>query len=678
MGIQFKLLLTSITATVFLIAVTVSISTWEFSSYVQESTDEQIQSIGSNIEHDVSMLHDLALEQTLSYSHRADVLAALKNGNREELFKIYDSGKTKRKVDFFTIIDAEGKVFAQSSNRAKFGDVLGETPCVKQAMEQKQGVVNFESTPSILLSIRSAAPIFDTDEKTIVGVVSCGFRVDQEAWVKQLRDRFGVEATTFVGKTRKVTTLINPETNKPAIDTDLNNPVIEKVLFEERKGYHGVASIFGHRYKVSYNPAVDAHGNTIGIIFVGFPVGIQENLIMSNIRNNVIIALIGILIFILLLWIIVSRIVGPIRQMTAVSKDLASGSLDIQLDVQSRDELGVLAKEFRQLASALKAKTDVALTIAGGDLTTWVPLASPHDSLGIAFIKMRYAFYDSLKDLTTLAKAITLGGNQLEQTNERLVANSSESASQLRDISSSIDTLNTQTKSNAENSRNAENIATHAAKNSVEGREKMSRMTEAMTGITKSSEEIKNIIRVIDDIAFQTNLLALNAAVEAARAGQHGKGFAVVAEEVRNLAARSAKAAKETATLIEESIRQVQQGSHVAGETSESLNTIAEQVQEINTIIGQISRDADSQAQQLGEANASIGQVSDMAAQNTQVISESADAVARLTVTAQKLNTVTQHFHTNEGGRVMPPKGGIDNVIVPAHLEHGVLDRREG
>ena len=81
------------------------------------------------------------------------------------------------------------------------------------------------------------------------------------------------------------------------------------------------------------------------------------------------------------------------------------------------------------------------------------------------------------------------------------------------------------------------------------GQKQMKNMVGSMTDICKMSEQMKKVMKTIDEIAFHTNLLALNAAVEAARAGQHGKGFTVVAEEVRNLAARSAKAAKETAAL---------------------------------------------------------------------------------------------------------------------------------
>jgi methyl-accepting chemotaxis protein len=369
------------------------------------------------------------------------------------------------------------------------------------------------------------------------------------------------------------------------------------------------------------------------------------------------IAGVGLVIFVIALWFVVHRIVDPIRQMTKASEDLTAGILEIELDVHTGDELEKLATAFKSVAAALEEKTSVALKIAAGDLTTWVPLASEHDTLGKALINMRYGFFDSLKDLKSLAESVGREGDNLTQTNERLVTNTSESAAQLKDVAASLDELNTQTKKNSESSQQAESLALKAKNGSSEGLSKMHRMVSSMDSITKSSEEINKIIKVIDDIAFQTNLLALNAAVEAARAGTHGKGFAVVAEEVRNLAARSAKAARETADLIQESIRQVEQGSDAAKETSESLNTITSQVEEVSKIITQISRDSDDQTQRIGQVNSSVSSLSTTADQNTVTVSEAADAVTSISTTAHKLDVITQHFKANDGGKVTPPPG---------------------
>ncbi|MGL6195025.1 MAG: methyl-accepting chemotaxis protein [Thermoguttaceae bacterium] len=127
-----------------------------------------------------------------------------------------------------------------------------------------------------------------------------------------------------------------------------------------------------------------------------------------------------------------------------------------------------------------------------------------------------------------------------------------------------------QTTANAKNATEANQLAKQANDTEVNGQKMMQQMIESMASITKNSQEVQKVVKVIDDISFQTNLLALNAAVEAARAGQHGKGFAVVAEEVRNLAARSAKAAAETTQMIENNSKQINEGAGIASHTADT------------------------------------------------------------------------------------------------------------
>ena len=130
-----------------------------------------------------------------------------------------------------------------------------------------------------------------------------------------------------------------------------------------------------------------------------------------------------------------------------------------------------------------------------------------------------------------------------------------------------------------------------------------------MGAIEKSSQQISQIIGVIDEIAFQTNLLALNAGVEAARAGDAGRGFAVVASEVRALAQRSAEAAKEIKGLISTSTTQVGDGVVLVAETGKSLERIMAQVTEINNVVADIASGAKEQSAALEGVNAAINQM---------------------------------------------------------------------
>ena len=148
----------------------------------------------------------------------------------------------------------------------------------------------------------------------------------------------------------------------------------------------------------------------------------------------------------------------------------------------------------------------------------------------------------------------------------------------------------------------------------------------AMDAIAKSSQQISQIIGVIDEIAFQTNLLALNAGVEAARAGDAGRGFAVVASEVRALAQRSAEAAKEIKGLISTSTTQVEQGVKLVAETGKSLERIMAQVAEINGVVGEIAAGAKEQATGLERSTRAINQMDQATQQNAAMVEQSTAA----------------------------------------------------
>jgi methyl-accepting chemotaxis protein len=283
---------------------------------------------------------------------------------------------------------------------------------------------------------------------------------------------------------------------------------------------------------------------------------------------------------------------------------------------------------------------------AGGDLTAYVTgdYKGDHQLLKNALNDTLDSLNDILGQVSTAADQVASGSRQVSDSSQALSQGATEQASSLEEITASMTEMASQTKQNAENATQANQLATASRTNAEKGNQLMQEMVKAMADIDESSQSISKIIKAIDEIAFQTNLLALNAAVEAARAGVHGKGFAVVAEEVRNLAARSAKAAKETTEMIEGSIKKVNLGSDIAKKTAESLSEIVTGVGKVTDLVGEIAAASNEQAQGIGQVNQGLTQLDQVTQQNTSSAEESAAASEELSGQAGQLKTTISRF----------------------------------
>lgn len=242
------------------------------------------------------------------------------------------------------------------------------------------------------------------------------------------------------------------------------------------------------------------------------------------------------------------------------------------------------------------------------------------------------------------ASFISNSASQIFAGNNSLADRTDKHSSILQETTSSMNGLISTLRNNAENSRQANTLATEARVSAEHGGEVVSSAVQAMAEINKSSNMIAEIIGVIDDIAFQTNLLALNASVEAARAGEQGRGFAVVATEVRNLAGRSATAAKEIKELIKDSLKKVQAGTSLVNQSGETLDEIMDGVKQVGDIISDIDEASNKQIQGFELVNKAVNSMDEIVQQNAMLAEKTSEASGSMRDKAKELEELMQFF----------------------------------
>ncbi|NIA00642.1 methyl-accepting chemotaxis protein [Massilia sp. CCM 8734] len=308
---------------------------------------------------------------------------------------------------------------------------------------------------------------------------------------------------------------------------------------------------------------------------------------------------------------VVSRLTRPLRTLGATMTSLSSGEADlrVRLDVRGKDELAVIGEGFNAFVAKIHAV-----------------LVQVHES----------------------ADNVAQSSAEIAHGNNDLSARTEQQASSLEETAASIEQLTATVRDNAENAKQANQLAASASDVARKSGAAVSQVIATMTSINESSNKIVDIISVIDGIAFQTNILALNAAVEAARAGEQGRGFAVVASEVRNLAQRSAAAAKEIKTLIDDSVGKVAIGSRQVDEAGSTMEQVVASVGRVNAIIAEITVATGEQSQGISQVNQAIAEMDGVTQQNAALVEEAAAAAESLQFQASQLARAVNVFKLDD------------------------------
>lgn len=345
-----------------------------------------------------------------------------------------------------------------------------------------------------------------------------------------------------------------------------------------------------------------------------------------------------------------TRLNHIIEQTNNVMQSVSQGEFNERIQVDASGSLGLLKEAINQTLTQLSQTIhDIARVMqlqSQGNLSARVQISCQgslqllKDSINSNADHLAKTIRQvsvSASMVATAADEVSIGSMSLSDSVQEQAASMEETTATMTEINAAI-------RDNAQNSVKVDDLEHQLQKQSETAAQVMQQTIEAMNEIQASSQQITEIVTLIDGIAFQTNLLALNAAVEAARAGEHGRGFAVVAGEVRALAQKSSNAAQEIRNLITQSVSRVEQGTQLAKDSQQVLIEMNGSIDQVTSMIAQIASASANQATGVGEVNKALQLIDQVTQQNAALVEQTAAASHSLKEQAAVLDEYMSFF----------------------------------
>lgn len=482
-----------------------------------------------------------------------------------------------------------------------------------------------------------------------------GIDMSDSDYIDSIKALTGAEVTLFADTTRIATTLVD-KNGKRAVGTSMDTD-IAAIVKNKLEEYSGRAKLYGTNYQCTYYPLTDGT-DYIGAMFVGTSTLAGDNATTFAVFASQIGGLIVLIIAIICMIVFVKhRIVAPVLMANELAHKMSAGNftqIETPDGVLTTDEVGDMVRTLRDTQQNFNAYitdiSNVLTAMASGDFTVkpTIQYVGAFETINNAFNGINERLGKTIVQLGITANEVTCGTAQIANGSQLLADGTTRQAAAIEELSASISEIADKVQRNAENAAEANRCAIEASEKVDAQTKSMAEVHDAMSDIHVKSEQISDIIKTIEDIAFQTNILALNAAVEAARAGDAGRGFAVVADEVRNLASKSDEAAKQTADIINDTIHAVNHGSIIVDETVKDVKSVTEITQQMQTLVNTIATASEEQSVAIEQINTGVAQISDVVQQNSATAEESAASCDELNNHANALNQQISQFKVNK------------------------------